>query len=83
MRIPCAIFFLLVMSECSAQWSNTTNQFYDSLHMAVCTDVNTQQHPIVVKSYPDDGYFIIWEDGRNTATTKMDIYAQSLLLLLS
>jgi hypothetical protein len=64
------------MSECSAQWSNTTNQFYDSLHMAVCTDVNTQQHPIVVKSYPDDGYFIIWEDGRNTATTKMDIYAQ-------
>src|SRR3982074_3180151 len=69
-------FFTIIMLDCSAQWSNTTNQFYDSLHMAVCTYVKEQQHPIIVKSYPDSGYFIIWEDDRNMATTKKDIYPQ-------
>ena len=76
MKILYTLFFLSMMINSSAQWSNTTNLFNDSLHMAVCTDVNTQQHPIVVKSYPDNGYFVIWEDDRNTALTKTDIYAQ-------
>src|SRR5258706_6451118 len=63
----------------SAQWSNTTNQFYDSLHTPVSTALKTQQHPIVVKSYPDSGYFIIWEDYRNDPggyNANGDIYAQ-------
>ncbi|MEO5563685.1 MAG: hypothetical protein ABIR18_09630, partial [Chitinophagaceae bacterium] len=76
MKIAYTFFFLFIMLGCSAQWSNTNNQFYDSLHMAVCTDINTQQYPVVVKSYPDGGYFVIWEDNRNVATTKKDIYAQ-------
>lgn len=59
-----------MMINSSAQWSNTTNQFDDSLHMAVCTDVNTQQHPIV-KSYPDNGYFVISQVDHNTALTKL------------
>ncbi len=69
------IFFLFVLNS-SAQWSNTNNQFYDSLHMPVCTNASAQQNPIIIKSYPDSGYFVIWEDDRNMATTKKDIYAQ-------
>ena len=60
----------------SAQWSNTSNHFTDSLHMPVCTALATQKNPIVLTSYPDGGYFVIWEDDRNAATTKTDIYAQ-------
>jgi hypothetical protein len=63
-------------SFASAQWSNTTNQFYDSLHMPVSIALQTQKNPIVLISYPDEGYFVIWEDDRNYATTKTDIYAQ-------
>jgi hypothetical protein len=60
----------------TAQWANTTNQFYDSLQTAVCNQVGIQQRSIVVRSYPDGGYFVIWEDSRDNATNKTDIYAQ-------
>jgi hypothetical protein len=63
-------------SFASAQWSNTTNQFFDSLHMGVSITAQTQKNPIVINSYPDGGYIIIWEDERNYQTTKTDIYAQ-------
>jgi hypothetical protein len=59
-----------------AQWSTTSNQFYDSLHMPVSNVVLGQRNPIILNSYPDGGYFVIWEDDRNTAATKIDIYAQ-------
>lgn len=58
------------------QWSDKTNYFTDSMHMPVCTEAQTQQHPMIIKSYPDGGYIIYWEDQRNNATTKQDIYAQ-------
>lgn len=65
-----------ILSTASAQWSNTNNLFYDSLHMVVSNPALVQKNPIVLTSYPDGGYFVIWEDERNTATTKTDIYAQ-------
>ncbi len=71
--------FVLIVFQANAQWSNTTNQFYDSLHTPVSTALKTQQHPIVLKSYPDGGYFIIWEDFRNDPgayNANGDIYAQ-------
>ncbi len=58
------LFVCMFCSNSFAQWGNTTNQFYDSLHTPVSIEVKTQQHPIVVKSYPDSGYFVIWEDFR-------------------
>lgn len=68
---------LITMSAiCQAQWSTTSNQFYDSLHMPVSTATVAQRNPIILNSYPDGGYFVIWEDDRNMATTKTDIYAQ-------
>lgn len=70
------LILLVTVSVASAQWSNTTNLFYDSLHMQVSTALSVQKNPLVVRSYPDSGYFIIWEDERNAATTKTDIYAQ-------
>ncbi len=75
-------YLFLLLSICflytnvHAQWSNTTNYFADSLHMPVCTEVQTQQHPLTIRSYPDGGYIVFWEDNRNTAATKQDIYAQ-------
>lgn len=62
-----------------AQWSNTTNNFYDSLHMPVTTAAYDQTNPIVVKSEPDGGYFVMWEDKRNIPTpsdAQVDIYTQ-------
>ncbi len=76
MKILYASLLLLMVLNGTAQWSNTNNQFYDSLHMPVCTTVSAQQNAIVINSYPDGGYFVIWEDDRNMATTKKDIYAQ-------
>ena len=70
------VFLLAITSAGLAQWSNTTNQFFDSLHMPVNTALLSQRNMIVVNSYPDGGYFVIWEDDRNMATTKTDIYAQ-------
>ena len=68
-----ALLFTVLLSQ--AQWSNTTNQFYDSLHMPVSLAIKDQLHPVVVKSYPDSGYFVIWEDYRNDGNVS-DIYAQ-------
>lgn len=73
------LIILVVLSiavSASAQWSNTTNQFYDSLHTPVSNVIGVQKNPIILNSYPDGGYFVIWEDERNLATTKQDIYAQ-------
>jgi len=69
-------FFIAILSTSArAQWSNTTNQFYDSLDMPVAQAVNDQKNPLVVKSESDGGYFVIWEDFR-TAVNNGDIYAQ-------
>lgn len=65
MKLFTTIILLILLSTAQAQWSNTNNQFYDSLHMPVCTALKSQLHPIVVQSYPDSGYFVIWGDFRN------------------
>ncbi len=70
------LVLLLAASTASAQWNNTTNQFYDNLHTPVSNVTGVQKNPIVINSYPDGGYFVIWEDERNMATTNQDIYAQ-------
>jgi len=64
------------VSIAAAQWTDTNNNFEDSMHMPVSTALLTQKNPITLTSYPDGGYFVIWEDERNMATTKTDIYAQ-------
>lgn len=70
---------LFVVTSASAQWSNTTNLFYDSLHMAVSNAPQSQLYTLVVRSYPDSGYFVIWQDYRNDKSGFNDsaaIYAQ-------
>ena len=72
------ILFTLLMAGVAtgnAQWSNTTNQFYDSLDMPVARAASDQKNPLVIKSQPDGGYFVIWEDSRS-ANGNWDIYAQ-------
>ena len=59
-----------------AQWTDTLNNFYDSLMMPVCTAIGDQGNPVVLSSYPDGGYFVIWEDKRNGE--QKDIYAQKV-----
>jgi hypothetical protein len=59
-----------------AQWSDTKNLFTDSLHMPVSRANWIQTNSIIVQSFPDMGYFVIWEDKRDYATQKTDIYAQ-------
>ena len=76
MKILLPIVLSCIVSTASAQWSNTDNDFYDSLHMVVSNPLLSQRNPVMLTSYPDGGYFVIWEDDRNTATTKTDIYAQ-------
>jgi Secretion system C-terminal sorting domain len=66
---------LIVFTNGYAQWSNITNQFYDSLHIPVSILSGTQNNSIVIKSYPDSGYIIFWEDSRTTGNS-IDIYAQ-------
>ncbi len=70
------VILLAAASIANAQWTDATNQFYDSLDMPVTMALSTQKNPLVLKSYPDGGYFVIWEDDRNAASTKTDIYAQ-------
>lgn len=75
MKIIYTFIFLVIVSNSYAQWSNTTNQFYDSLHMPVSIVAGSQLNSIVIKSYPDSGYIIFWEDSRTTGNST-DIYAQ-------
>jgi len=75
-KIIASILLLAAVGIGKSQWSNTTNLFYDSLHMAVATLANTQKNVIIVNSFPDNGFFVIWEDERNIAVTNTDIYAQ-------
>lgn len=70
------VIFLSIYSSLSAQWSNTTNQFYDSLHSSVCTAAGEQVNSLVIKSYPDSGYFVIWEDRRAGYYAPTQIFAQ-------
>jgi len=71
-----SLLLLAVCSSATAQWSNITNQFFDSLHMPVSRVTQEQGSPLVLRSYPDGGYFVIWQDDRSSATSKTDIYAQ-------
>jgi hypothetical protein len=68
--------FVLAILQTDAQWSNTTNQFYDSLHTPVCTATGEQLKSTIIKSYPDSGYFVIWEDHRRGYYEKFQIFAQ-------
>lgn len=72
--------FTIVLSAgvfiANAQWTDITNNFEDSMHMPVSTAPLFQKNPLVLTSYPDNGYFVIWEDDRNNPNTKTDIYAQ-------
>lgn len=62
--------------QTSAQWSDTTNFFEDTLHMPVAVTIGSQRNPVVLTSYPDGGFFVVWEDERDMATNNTDIYAQ-------
>jgi len=70
------ITFLVIAQIATAQWSNTANNFADTLHTPVAVVAGTQKSPLVLTSYPDGGYFVIWEDERDVSTNKTDIYAQ-------
>lgn len=76
MKFIFTLFILALAYSASAQWSNTTNDFYDSLHMSVCTATGQQQNPIVVKSFPDNGYFVLWEDQRRGFGSNKQLFAQ-------
>jgi hypothetical protein len=69
------LLFSTIAFSVSAQWSDTHNQFYDSLHMAVCTQSNDQLENFVLQSFPDSGYFVIWQDHRSVSAN-IQIYAQ-------
>lgn len=75
MKYIFTLFIICLVFVGNAQWSSTTNQFIDSLHMPVCTAALDQSNSIVLRSYPDSGYFVIWEDFR-AGTGNRDIYAQ-------
>ena len=76
---PAYLIGLLVLIAPAAftQWSDTKNQFADSLHMAVCQAADAQQNSIILRSYPDSGYFVIWQDSRNQATSRVVVYARN------
>ena len=72
------IFTLILICfafNASAQWSNTTNYFADSLHMSVSLAVQKQLSPVAIQSFPDSGFIFFWEDERN-GVGNQDIYAQ-------
>lgn len=68
-----SLLFIIAFISTHAQWSNTTNEFVDSLDMPVVQMANDQKNPLVFKSEPDGGYIVVWEDNRAGNT---DIYAQ-------
>lgn len=81
MKFIFTLFFLVAGLHVFAQWSDTTNSFTDSLHMQVTTAPHNQGTmtfgAIIVRSYPDSGYFVIWQDSRNDPNnSKTLIYAQ-------
>jgi hypothetical protein len=77
MKITFTLLSLFVSLQIFAQWSDTTNKFTDSLHMQVTTAPYNQGASIIVRSYPDSAYFVIWQDSRNDASnSKTAIYAQ-------
>lgn len=71
-----SIILLLLASviQTNAQWRDTTNFFEDTLHTPVGVVNGSQRHPLVLTSYPDGGFIVVWEDERNVNNT--DIYAQ-------
>ena len=73
-KLVTLILTIITSLSINAQWSNTTNIFNDGLHMPVCTEVGNQNNSIVINSYPDGGYFLIWEDKRSGPL--YHIYAQ-------
>jgi hypothetical protein len=75
---PIFTILLIVNSAlcASAQWSNTSNSFYDSLHMPVCSQPGAQTNSMLVSSSPDNGYFVIWEDKRSGFYAPVQVYAQ-------
>ncbi len=68
------LFFCSLSLSIYAQWSDTDNKFYDSLHMAVCTQSNDQLENFVLQSFPDSGFIVVWQDHRNPAA--IQVYAQ-------
>jgi photosystem II stability/assembly factor-like uncharacterized protein len=61
-------------SEISAQWINSSGvREWESNGTTVSSALNYQFYPNIVKS--TDGVIIVWEDNRNSSTSK-DIYAQ-------
>ncbi|MET0463218.1 MAG: T9SS type A sorting domain-containing protein [Chitinophagaceae bacterium] len=67
---------ILYASIATAQWSNTSNQFTNDLHMPVCTATGDQAKAMIIPSYPDGGHFVIWEDKRNGFNQPFQVYAQ-------
>lgn len=76
MKRTILVLLWLLPFVANAQWSDTTNFFEDSLHMPVALINGAQRNPIVLTSYPDGGFFVVWEDERNITTNNTDIYAQ-------
>ena len=76
MKSILTITLIIIAQVAIAQWSNTANDFADTLHMPVSVVTGSQRKPLVLTSYPDGGYFVIWEDDSDVATNKTDIYAQ-------
>ncbi len=74
-KVYIAIFVCLLATGTNAQWSDKNNQFYDSLAMPVSVEARSQGNSIVLRSYPDSGYIVIWEDSR-PISNNIDIYAQ-------
>ena len=49
-----------------AQWTNTTNNFYDSLHMRITDSLGMPGRVEIIKSKPDGAYILVWDDLRNS-----------------
>jgi hypothetical protein len=75
MKYVFTLLFSSVVWHAAAQWSDQTNSFYDSLHMQVTGATLDQENSLVIRSYPDSGYIIVWEDHRN-GFNNVDLYAQ-------
>jgi hypothetical protein len=77
MKLTFTSLLFIISLPVFAQWSDKTNLFTDSMHMQVTTAIRNQGTAIIVRSYPDSGYFVIWQDSRNDpANTKTAIYVQ-------